>query len=93
MARNTLVVAQMSLALVLLAGSGLMIRSFQALRAVDPGFDDPASVLSFRVTIPTAEVEAPGQVALTHQEILRQVQAIPGVSAAAFSSSVTMDAL
>jgi predicted permease len=91
MARNTLVVAQMSLALVLLAGSGLMIRSFQALRSVDPGFEDPESVLSFRVTIPTAEIEDLGQVALTHQEILRQVGDIPGVSSAVFSSSVTMD--
>ncbi len=48
-ARNVLVMAQMALALVLLAGSGLMIRSMQALRSVDPGFDDPASVLSFRL--------------------------------------------
>ena len=50
-ARNTLVVAQMSLALVLLVGSGLMLRSFQALRSVDPGFD-PAGVLTLRITLP-----------------------------------------
>jgi putative ABC transport system permease protein len=91
LARNALVVAQMSLALVLLAGSGLMIRSFQALRSVDPGFDDPEQVLYFRVAIPSAEVEDPSQVALTHQEILQRVQAIPGVASAALSSSVTMD--
>jgi putative ABC transport system permease protein len=91
LARNSLVVAQMALALVLLAGSGLMIRTFQALRAVDPGFDDPGSVLTFRVMIPTAEVEAVDQVALDHQEILRRIQAIPGVASAAISSSVTMD--
>lgn len=90
-ARNALVVAQMSLALVLLAGSGLMIRSFQALRAVDPGFDDPESVLYFRVSIPTAEIQDVAEVALAHQEILRRVQAIPGVASAAISSSVTMD--
>lgn len=91
LARNGLVIAQMSMALVLLAGSGLMIRSFQALQAVDPGFDDPETLLTFRVTIPSAEVEDPAQVALTHQEILRRVSEIPGVSAAAISSSVTMD--
>ena len=91
LARNVLVIAQMALALVLLAGSGLMIRSFQALQAVDPGFDDPESVLTFRVTIPSAEVEDPGELALAHQDILRAVQEIPGVASAAFSSSVTMD--
>jgi predicted permease len=91
LARNGLVVAQMSLALILLAGSGLMIRSFQALNAVDPGFDDPESVLTFRVSVPTAEAEEAEEVARMHQEILRQVEAIPGVAATAFSSSVTMD--
>jgi putative ABC transport system permease protein len=91
LARNALVVAQMSLALVLLAGSGLMIRSFQALRAVDPGFENPAEVLYFRVSIPSAEIGEPAEVALAHQEILRRVQAIPGVASAAISSSVTMD--
>ncbi len=91
MARNGLVVAQMSLALVLLAGSGLMVRSFQALNQVDPGFDAPGELLSFRVTIPTAEIDEIDQVARAHQEILRRVEAVPGVAAAAFSSSVTMD--
>jgi len=90
-ARNALVVAQMALALVLLAGSGLMIRSFQALRSVDPGFRDPGEVLTFRVSIPEAEIEDPTVVAQTHQEILRRVEAIPGVASAAISSSVTMD--
>ncbi len=90
-ARNTLVVAQMAMALVLLAGSGLMIRSFQALQAVEPGFSEPESVLSFRVSIPSAEIEDPVQVALAHRRILDEVRAIPGVRAAAYSSSVTMD--
>jgi len=90
-ARNTLVVAQMALALVLLAGSGLMVRSFQALRDVDPGFSAPEELLTFRVAIPTAEVSDEEQVALAHQEILRNVQAIPGVASAGFSSSVTLD--
>ncbi|MBT8488230.1 MAG: ABC transporter permease [Gemmatimonadetes bacterium] len=54
--RGGLVVAQMALALVLLIGSGLMLRSFQALRAVDPGFDSEG-VLTARITIPTAEMD------------------------------------
>ena len=69
-ARNTLVVAQMALALVLLAGSGLMIRSFQALRNVDPGFANPEEVLTFRVAIPAAEIEDEAEVALAYEDIL-----------------------
>ncbi len=91
LARNALVVAQMALALVLLTGSGLMVRSFQALRAVDPGFTAPEEVVTFRVSIPTAEERDPLLVAQAHREILRRVQAVPGVASAAFSSSVTMD--
>ena len=90
-ARNSLVVAQIALALVLLTGSGLMIRSFQALRSVDPGFDAPEQVLTFRVTVPSAEIEQHTQVAQAHREMLRNIQGIPGVTSAAFASSVTMD--
>jgi predicted permease len=92
-ARNTLVVAQMALALVLLTGSGLMIRSFQALRAVDPGFTAPEEVLTFRVVIPTAEIEDPLQVARTYREILDGLEVVPGVAAVALTSSVTMDGM
>ncbi len=90
-ARNGLVVVQMALALVLLAGSGLMVRSFQALRAVEPGFEDPEGVLTFRVTIPEAEVEEPAEAARVHQEIRRRLAALPGVASVALTSSVTMD--
>jgi len=90
-ARNGLVVAQMALALVLLTGSGLMIRSFQALRAVNPGFDAPEEVLTFRVTIPSAEVQEVDEVVRTHQRILEGIRALPGVRSAALSSSLTMD--
>ena len=91
LARNSLVVVQMALALVLLAGSGLMVRSFQALRSVDPGFEAPEEVLTFRVTVPAAEIRDPVQVAEAYQEMLQRVQVIPGVTAASFASSVTMD--
>ena len=51
-ARDVLVVAQVSLALVLLIGSGLMIRTFQALRAVEPGFTHPEQLQTMRISIP-----------------------------------------
>ena len=56
-ARNTLVVVQVALALVLLVGSGLMMRTFYALRAIHPGFTDPESVQLLRVRIPHPEPE------------------------------------
>ncbi len=91
LARNALVVTQMALALVLLTGSGLMVRSFHALRSVEPGFRAPQEVLTFRVTIPPAEVEDPLQVAESFQEMLRRIASVPGVASASFASSVTMD--
>ncbi len=77
-ARNALVVAQVALALVLLVGSGLMIRSFQALRNVDPGFD-PDNVLTFRVSIPSAVIETPEETGVAYRQILERLEAIPGV--------------
>ena len=56
-ARNSLVVAQVALALVLLVASGLMVRTFLAMRDVPPGFTNPGEVLTMRIAIPEAVVE------------------------------------
>jgi predicted permease len=92
-ARHALVVAQVALALVLLVGSGLMIRTFQRLRQVDPGFRDPATVQTFRLTIPmpagTDETEAAAgreRNLRTKQAIVDALSAVAGVESAAFSS-------
>jgi predicted permease len=90
-ARGALVVAQMALALVLLVGSGLMIRSFQALREVDPGFVAPSDVLTFRISISEAKIPENDQVALAHERILRRIEEIPGITSVGLSSSITMD--
>jgi predicted permease len=90
-ARGALVVAQMALALVLLVGSGLMIRSFQALRRVDPGFTGPSEVLTFRISIPEIQVPDNDDVPFAHEQLLRRVQEIPGVTSVGLSSSITMD--
>ncbi len=90
-ARSTLVVAQMALALVLLAGSGLMIRSFLALRDVNPGFASPEEVFTFRVAIPAAEIEERAEVAVAYEDMWRRLKEIPGVTSVGASSSLTMD--
>lgn len=90
-ARNSLVVAQVALALVLLVASGLMIRTFMAMKHVSPGFTNPDEVLTVRISVPTALVEDAGQVARLHEQILRRVEALAGVASVGLSSSITMD--
>jgi predicted permease len=90
-ARNVLVVSQISLALVLLVSSGLMIRTFQALRKVQPGFVHPEDVLTLRVSIPQAEISDEEKVVRTHEQILRRMEQIPGVDSVGLSTSITMD--
>ncbi len=89
-ARSTLVVGQMALALILLTASGLMIRSALELRRVDPGFDEPANLLTLRLAIPSATVPEPVDVAGMHERILRSIEDVPGVAAVAATSSLPM---
>lgn len=88
--RDALAAAQVALVLLLLIGSGLMIRSFQALRAVDPGFRDAERVLTFRLFIPSSEVPDEREAARAHREILTRIEALPGVVSASLGSSVPM---
>jgi putative ABC transport system permease protein len=89
-ARGVLVVVQVALAVLLLVGSGLMIRTFQALRHVDAGFD-PKDALTMRLSIPVAQVQDP--VAVTHLEnaILDKLRAIPGVTSAGITTFIPTD--
>jgi predicted permease len=90
-ARNTLVVVQVALALVLLVGSGLMIRTFQALRRVHPGFTRPAELQTLRISIPRTQVPDPVDVVRTEQAIMDKIAAIPGVTSVGLTSVVPMD--
>ena len=90
LARSSLVVFQVASAVVLLIGSGLMIRSFLALREVDPGFRNPQEVLTLRLAIPEAEIEDPGQVAGAHEMIVRRLEQIPGVDSVGATTAVAM---
>jgi putative ABC transport system permease protein len=90
-ARNLLVVVQVALALVLLVASGLMIRTFQTLRGVHPGFERPGEVQTLRVSIPESVEADPQRVARIYNEILEKVAAIPDVKAAAMVSSAPLE--
>jgi predicted permease len=90
-ARNTLVVLQVALATILLISAGLMIRTFQALRNVQPGFTGPHELQTLAVFIPESQVKEPDRLVRMQQEILQRVSAIPGVSSAAFANSVPTD--
>ena len=80
-ARNVLVVIQMALALVLLVGSALMVKSFWRLRSVDPGFDSEG-VLTLRLDLPEAEYKDAFANARFVQQLLEKVRALPEVVSA-----------
>ncbi len=90
-ARSMLVVAQVALALVLLVGAGLMIRTIRALKHVAPGFTAPNQVLTLRVSIPDAQAPDNERVARMHHDIAQNIAAVPGVTSVGLTSSVTMD--
>jgi putative ABC transport system permease protein len=90
-ARNALVVVEIALAVVLLVASGLMIRTFVAMRHVDPGFVKPEDVITLRVSIPESLIADQDQTARTHEQIAHKIEQIPGVVSVGLSSSITMD--
>jgi predicted permease len=83
--RSALVVAQVALALVLVVSAALMIRTFQALRAVDPGFSDPATIQTARISLPSVLVADPEQATRVakmtslQRQILDRLAVLPGV--------------
>jgi putative ABC transport system permease protein len=88
--RNLLVVAQVAMAMVLLISAVLMIRTFRAMRNVDPGFSDPKSFQVIRISIPDTLVRDPQTVLRIQNSIQDKLAAIPGVSSAGFAVSVPM---
>jgi predicted permease len=87
--QNALVVTQVALALVLLVSSGLMIRSFQNLRSVEPGFTDPGTVQIARLSMPSSM--ASERLVGAQQQILERLAAIPGVTSAAYTTALPME--
>lgn len=89
-ARNTLVVAQVALAAILLVASGLMVRTFIAIRDVPTGFQNPEQILTLRISIPTPVISDPAQTARAHEQIVRKLEAVAGVESVGVTSEVTM---
>jgi predicted permease len=88
--RSALVVVQVALALVLVVSAVLMIRTFQALRDVDPGFADPATIQTVRTWVANEIIREPTQFARAH-EILDAIAGVPGVASAGFTSTLPME--
>jgi predicted permease len=88
--RNILVMAQVAMALILLIGAVLMIRTFFAMRNVDPGFSTPASLQVMRLAIPETLERDSSTVLRMQNSILEKLSAIPGVSSTGFAASVPM---
>ena len=87
--RTTLVIAEVALAVMLLAGAGLMIRSFSRLAAVDPGFQvQPA--LTFSLSLPDSRYAEEARRIAFFDQLLPKLEAIPGVSAAAAAVSLPL---
>jgi predicted permease len=88
--RSALVVAEMALALMLITGAGLLIRSAIRLNAVDPGFD-PSGVVAGRVSLPAVGYESPGQVVRAFERIDAALVSLPGASNGALVSAAPLE--
>ena len=81
--RNTLVIAEVSLAVVLVIGAGLMVRSLGALARIDLGFKAD-HVLTMRVSVPAARYDTPEKVVDFYRQLNDKVRGLPGVQSAGF---------
>jgi predicted permease len=91
--QNVLVVTQVALAVVLLVSSGLMIRTFQALRSVDPGFTDPEQLQMMRIAIPASLIAEDPRVMRLQNDLIDRLSAVPGVTSVAMISSMPMEGI
>src|SRR5215470_1053904 len=83
--RNGLVIAEVALALVLLSGAGLLIKSFARLQNVNPGFN-PRNALTFEISLPKMQYPDDPSIIRFNNEAQRRIAALPGVQAAGFST-------
>jgi predicted permease len=89
--RNILVVAQVAMALVLLVCAMLMIRTFQQLRRVDPGFTDPPTLQTLHIAIPDTSIADQRMVTRVENNIADKLAAVPGVTSVGFAALAPME--
>jgi predicted permease len=87
--RQALVMGETALSLILLAGAGLLMRSFENVLKVDPGFR-PENVLTMRVALSDVEYSKPEQVRAFYRELLSRIQKLPGVRSAGATSLIPL---
>ncbi|HSS19033.1 MAG TPA: ABC transporter permease [Pyrinomonadaceae bacterium] len=87
--RNLLVVGQVALTVILLTGAGLLIRTFAALKDVDPGFQS-RGVLSMRLAIPRNKYKQDAKIVALCQNILERVRALPQVEVAGMANHLPL---
>jgi len=88
--RNALVIAQVAMATVLLVSAALMIRTFAAMRNVDPGFFDGAHLETMRIAIPSSLISDMPTVTRIQNAIADKLAAVPGVSSVGFASAMPL---
>jgi putative ABC transport system permease protein len=88
--RAILVMSEVALSLILLVGAGLMIRSFQKLQGVNPGFDSQ-NVLTMNAMISSAKFPLPTQEVSFFERVLQNVRALPGVESAGVADDIPLD--
>jgi predicted permease len=88
--RSILVVSEVALSLILLVGAGLMIRSFQSLHGVNPGFESH-HVLTMSAMVSRAKFSGPAQQVNFFEQVLQRVRALPGVESAGVVDDIPLD--
>ena len=91
--RNALVVGQVAMALVLLVSAMLMIRTFESLRHVDPGFTDAEHLQTIRISIPPSLIQDPQMVMHIQNDIIDKLQSISGVASVGFAAAMPMEGI
>ncbi len=90
--RGSLVVIEVTSALVLLIGAGLLIRSFRRVQEVNPGFN-PDKMLVMQLSLPNTKYKEPAQIDGFFHKVLQEIAALPGVKSAGISSSLPMSGM